>query len=206
MASDTKETIKDGESEDTYTERVMGFIKGLGCPTDIFVYNPCEAGKVLEECIKDQADIDLLHDILEDLPAYKSLMASDESDNPYGLDLITLHAIRMILQESKDAGYGKSWAKHGEGGVWLNAARKIDRLRTLALLVLSGSDKVTDENRISLIDTLIDLSCYIDMWISYIVKIRPDNFKQWLITRWCRSTGEDEGTILETLRNVGTKI
>ena len=161
---------------------------------------------VIVDEASDQADIDLLHDILEDLPNYKSLMASDESDNPYGLDLITLHAIRMILQESKDAGYGKSWAQHGEAGVWLNTVRKIDRLKTLALLVLSGSEKVTEDIRVSLVDTLIDLANYVDMWVSYIAKIRPDDFKQWLITRWCRSTGEDEETILETLRNVGTKI
>lgn len=188
-------------------------MRSINCPTDFEVHHPCDTEKAMTESLAahdermtDEADLDLLYDILEDLPAYKNLMASDESDNPYGLDLITLHAIRMILQESKDAGYGRSWAKYGEGGVWLNTARKVDRLRTLALLVLSGSDKVTGDIKVSLVDTLIDLANYCDMWISYIVKIRPNDFKQWLITRWCRSTGESEEAILETLRNVGTKI
>lgn len=124
-----------------------------------------------------------------DMPYMKGLLMSDESKSPYGIELLRLASLMLYLHMAKDAGYGRSWSKHGEVGVYENLMRKDDRLEQLSLLIMSDHDMVERRHRVAFVDVLIDRALYCMMWVSYVAKVRPDDFMAWLEDSWCKSTG-----------------
>lgn len=92
-------------------------------------------------------------------------------------DNALMHAVLaplLHMQYRKEGTYGDSWAKRGEIGVFFNISRKFDRLEHI---VLNGA---RDEVGESDIDTVADLANYALLWLTYIARERPDQFKDWL--------------------------
>ena len=122
-------------------------------------------------------------EIDKDLARLASAIRSDISDDPYGIDMIKLSALALALWGVKDAGYGRSWAKRGVDGVHHNVMRKEDRLVQLLQLSDDLSTVVCanyDEYVEPLLATLVDLSNYCLMYVSYLAKQYPDEFEKWL--------------------------
>jgi len=149
----------------------------------------------------------VLTEILSENPDYAKLMLSDESDNPYGIPMTDVASIVLSYQSSKDAGYGRSWAKRGHAGVFHNVMRKADRydklaermklLETVSLVFMSETAQ-TRTVETAFIDLLIDVSAYCMMWLSYLAK--TDNaFMRWLESTYCPETGEDYGRVVRRL-------
>lgn len=113
-------------------------------------------------------------------------LLENPGEDPYGVDLHRLCAVLLTYQQSKEVGYGGSWARRGEVGVYMNLMRKSDRLETLVPLVLSG-----ECDGMALVDTLADLINYGMMWISYIGAARPNDLEKWIRDVFCKETGAD---------------
>lgn len=148
-------------------------------------------------------DLDIMLDIIKrDMPQYANLAFRDESSDPYGIPMDRLAAIILWLQQVKDAGYGRSWAKRGEMGVFHNVMRKEDRAEVLAKhaqAIMSGHESVGRPTRVSFIATLVDRVNYCMMWISYIAKVRPEDFIAWLEDDFCIDVGMSVDDVLEFL-------
>jgi len=76
----------------------------------------------------------------------------------------------------REATYDLSFAKRGEIGVWINTARKYDRIDKLAKGVLSGNNP---EYGVILVDALVDLSIYATKWLDVIGHLRPEDVEEW---------------------------
>lgn len=125
-------------------------------------------------------------------PHIIDLLYTDHSGDPYGIPIAKLAALQLVFHNCKDAGYGRSWAKRGEVNAFSNTMRKADRLERLGVIVLSGNDTVVSmAHHVALVDTLLDQSNYDLMWVSFIAKVRPDVFEEWLRSTWCKATGID---------------
>jgi hypothetical protein len=144
----------------------------------------------------------MLEIIKQDMPSYSSSTLSDESIDPYGVSMDKLAAIVLWLQRVKDAGYGRSWAKRGEMGVFHNVMRKKDRMDTLEKLaqaIMSGHASVGRSTRVAFVATLIDMANYCMMWASYVAKVRPEDFVAWLQDDFCIDVGIELDNVLEFL-------
>lgn len=93
---------------------------------------------------------------------------------------------------AREKTYKRSFAKRGEIGIWMNLARKYDRFEALAPQVLLGAG-----NGVTLIDTLVDTAMYSLKWLDVISKIRPEDFKEWLRTVYCKDTGMTYKDVVE---------
>jgi hypothetical protein len=149
---------------------------------------------------EDTVDLDeLLEQIMNDNPQFERLLGDDQSADPYGIPMVNLASILLTYHMAKDAGYGRSWARRGESGVFHNVMRKGDRMESLfknietleklAKVVMSEHESVSQVIRVARIDNLADLALYCMMWISYIMKTTPDDFTEWMRTRWSEATG-----------------
>lgn len=77
------------------------------------------------------------------------------------------------VQYSKEGTYGDSWARRKEIGVFMNLARKFDRLESMMI------DGAKDEVGESKIDTVGDTANYGLLWMTYFVRNSPKEFAQW---------------------------
>lgn len=149
----------------------------------------------------------MLDQIQEDMPEFANAFCADASDDPYPVPMAKLSALLLLYHACKDAGYGRSWARRGEGGVYHNVMRKADRfdklaerikvLDTHAKVVMSGHDLVDQATRIAFIDNLVDTALYCQMWVDWIAAERPEDFDAWLRHVWCRATGVDYDYVKE---------
>lgn len=92
-------------------------------------------------------------------------------------DNVLLVYVFMVLsnvQYKKEGTYGNSWEKRGELEVFFNVARKFDRLENI---MLKGA---TDEVGESHADTVADLANYGLLWMTYILREKPELFFNWL--------------------------
>lgn len=145
---------------------------------------------------------EMLEIIKRDMPDYANLTLHDGSTDPYGIPMDRLAAIILWLQRIKDAGYGRSWAKRGEMGVFHNVMRKEDRAETLAQYaqaIMSGHPSVGRTTRVGFIATLVDRVNYCMMWLSYIAKVRPEDFVAWLEDDFCIDVDIDVNDVLDFL-------
>lgn len=122
----------------------------------------------------------------------------NDSIDPYGIELYRLAGLLISFQSAKEADYGESWAKRGEIGVYMNLMRKVDRLEMLVPLALSG-----ECDGMVLVDTLVDMTLYGMMWLSYIAAARPNDIECWIRNIYCRETGASEEEVLMILFGVG---
>lgn len=134
-------------------------------------------------------------------PRMIELLHADNSDDPYGVSMEKLASLQVMFHACKDEGYGRSWAKRGEMNAYNNTMRKADRLERLGVLTLGGDlQLVKMVHHVALVDALMDLSTYAQMWVSLIAKLRPHVFEMWLRSVWCASTGityEDVVSLLD---------
>lgn len=101
-------------------------------------------------------------------------------------DVEQLMALLALFHEARERTYRLSFAKRGESGIWMNLARKYDRLDGLVERVLA--DGVEGD---TLIDTLIDTAVYALKWVAVIKRIRPDDLDKWVRSVYARDTGVD---------------
>ncbi|WAB25008.1 hypothetical protein M3_0057 [Lysinibacillus phage vB_LfM_LysYB1] len=78
------------------------------------------------------------------------------------------------IQYAKEGTYGNSWEKRKEVGVFMNMARKFDRLENMII------DGKKDEVGESKADTVADEGVYSVLWLTYILRESPEEFTQWM--------------------------
>lgn len=78
------------------------------------------------------------------------------------------------IQYYKEGTYRDAWSKRKEIGVFFQAARKFDRLENM---MLNGAK---DEVGESLVDTVADLANYAILWLTFILRERPEDFSKWV--------------------------
>ena len=78
------------------------------------------------------------------------------------------------IQYKKEGTYGRSFCKRGEMDIFFNMARKFDRLENMML-----HDK-KDEVGEGKTDTVGDEANYGMLWMTYILREKPELFKNWL--------------------------
>ena len=89
-----------------------------------------------------------------------------------------VQAVMQILNEfhrQREATYDLSFAKRGEVGIWINLARKTDRLDKVVAKVLEGELGYN----VVLVDTLVDTALYAMKWLSVIRTVRPNDWRDW---------------------------
>lgn len=163
-------------------------------------------------CRKDSSVIDLeemrkeLKEIITQNPEKASLLMDDMSDDPYGVSMLELASMLLLFQEVKDAGYGRSWAKRGDVGVFHNVMRKKDRYEQLGAMLeglemssLSGFISGREKYKLSMIDLLADIASYCMMWMSYISRKNPELFKKWVEEYWTPFTGIEYDAVVTAL-------
>lgn len=109
-------------------------------------------------------------------------------------DVESLMETLKPFHRAREETYQLSFAKRGEAGVWLNLARKYDRLDPLASRVMAqvvAGEDVENNDGVTLVDTLVDTAMYALKWLSIIEIIRPEHFTEWLEQVYCRDTGMD---------------
>lgn len=92
-------------------------------------------------------------------------------------DVKELCAILQPFHVNRESTYRMSFAKRGEVGIWMNLARKYDRID--GLMEQIGKAKIQDIY-ITLIDTLVDLALYSLKWLAIIRRFEPESFGIWM--------------------------
>ena len=103
-------------------------------------------------------------------------------------DVTHIMSALLPFHKAREETYKLSFAKRGESGVWLNLARKYDRLDPLAARVLAGDGK--EHDGVTLIDTLVDTAMYSLKWLAVIRELRPETFDEWIKQVYCSDTGD----------------
>lgn len=104
---------------------------------------------------------------------------------PDHLDDVRLVMIMLReFHEAKERTYKLSFAKRGEVGIWMNLARKYDRIDPLAQQYFEGEADIS-----TFIDTLADLALYSLKWMAAIYVLHPAMFEAWVKNKFCPATG-----------------
>lgn len=90
-----------------------------------------------------------------------------------------------IFHVARENTYRMSFAKRGEAGVWMNLARKYDRIDNLARDIFNG---VGVNPGVGLIDTLVDLALYSLKWLAIVKQLRPEDLEMWIERAYCHDT------------------
>jgi len=141
-----------------------------------------------EDWIKFKKEIhDKLHDMLD--PQLVADITVDELVEVYAklpyvhpemelrednLLMTTVFVYLSEIQYKKEGTYGRSFCKRGEMDIFFNMARKFDRLENMML-----HDK-KDEVGEGKTDTVGDEANYGMLWMTYILREKPELFKNWL--------------------------
>jgi len=96
-------------------------------------------------------------------------------------DFLEVTQLFYQLQAYKAQRYGDSWCKHGEAiSVFGNTSRKYDRLQNMVIAkVEAGFDYPDPESEETVAETVGDLGIYSILWMTYIKKNRPEEYKAW---------------------------
>jgi len=86
-----------------------------------------------------------------------------------------------LFHEAREKTYQMSFAKRGESGVWLNVARKYDRIDELAMVRFDGN-----ASTFTLIDCLIDVAVYALKWVDLLARLDPLGFAEWVKNVYAR--------------------
>lgn len=113
-----------------------------------------------------------------------------------------MHAL-LPFHSAREETYQLSFAKRGEAGVWMNLARKYDRIDLLASRVLSSDD---GNNGVTLVDTLVDTAMYALKWLAVIGQLRPEELLKWIEDVYCRDTGMALDEALAQFASVGVDV
>jgi len=94
----------------------------------------------------------------------------------------------MELHARKEEQYDRSFAKRGEMGVFMNMARKWDRVE---------HDMSSDLFDASTIDAVADLAIYALKWMDVFCKIHQTSVVEWLETVYCPFTDDSIDEAIE---------
>ncbi len=94
----------------------------------------------------------------------------------------------LPFHRAREFTYQMSFAKRGEIGIWMNLARKYDRIDNLARHVF---EEVEESAGVSLVDTLVDLALYSLKWLAVIKQLRPEDLEKWIDKVYCHDTSTD---------------
>lgn len=81
----------------------------------------------------------------------------------------------MSFHKRRESTYKMSFAKRGEVGIWMNLARKYDRMDGLMEKIVAGDESI----RLTLIDTLVDLALYALKWLAIIIAYDYKSWESW---------------------------
>lgn len=93
-------------------------------------------------------------------------------------DVEDLMQVIQPFHAVREGTYKMSFAKRGEIGIWMNLARKYDRMD--GLMEKIGRGKVGDVYNV-LIDTLVDLALYSLKWLAIIRRFEPLAWEEWCV-------------------------
>ncbi len=91
--------------------------------------------------------------------------------------------VLMMYHHKQEETYQLSFSKRGEMGVWMNLARKYDRIDTLSKRLFEEKGK----NSPVLVDTLIDTVIYALKWLAVIKVLRPEDIQEWMALTYART-------------------
>lgn len=96
-------------------------------------------------------------------------------------DFLEVCDLFFHLQSHKAKRYGDSWCKHGEAiSVFGNTSRKYDRVQNIIVdYAERGVPLPPPDSDESLAETVGDLGIYSILWMTYIKKNRPEEYRTW---------------------------
>lgn len=96
-------------------------------------------------------------------------------------DFLEVCDLFFHLQSHKAKRYGDSWCKHGEAiSVFGNTSRKYDRVQNIVVdYAERGVPLPPPDSDESLAETVGDLGIYSILWMTYIKKNRPQEYRSW---------------------------
>lgn len=100
------------------------------------------------------------------------------------------HAM-LVFHKFREQQYDRSFARRGEVGVFMNLARKFDRIETS---INSGFEDITT------FDAIADMAIYALKWMDIFCKIHRSIVIRWLEEVYCPTTGK---TISEAYEDFG---
>lgn len=103
----------------------------------------------------------------------------DELDGRHITDVALIAAALVKFHKVREETYQLSFARRGEIGVWINLARKYDRMDELCRQYFQMG-AVTPNLARTMVDTLVDISIYSLKWLAVILATKEDAFKVWV--------------------------
>lgn len=91
----------------------------------------------------------------------------------------------LKLQNDKSLVYGRSYCKYGDVSIFMNVARKWDRIENIMQRAMKeGTDTLYSSKSATptetFVDTVVDLASYGCLWSSNIMQEHPDEWKEFL--------------------------
>lgn len=129
----------------------------------------------IKDCLKQYTSIS--DEGFEDFYKLYSSMPYFSEDMDFRRDnvlLVFVFVFMAKIQYAKEGTYGNSWEKRKEVGVFMNMARKFDRLENM---IIDGKQDEVGESKV---DTVADEGVYSVLWLTYILRESPEEFKQWM--------------------------
>lgn len=133
---------------------------------------------------EEQLDIDdAKQEFLKEFSEYLASQPKIHHDNS---NLLKILPNVLVLQNTKESAYGRSYCKHGDMSIFFNLERKWDRIQNIMEGVMkSGTDTLYDSSvsgtpTETILDTLVDLGIYSLLWVGYMAETHPElweNFK-----------------------------
>lgn len=105
------------------------------------------------------------------LQDFSKIVTSQEHVKEVNMLLLDL----MKFHEAREATYKLSFAKRGEVGIWMNVARKYDRLEELMAQYVEAGNV----DHAVLCDTLADLALYSVKWLQILDHAGKEGFQDW---------------------------
>ena len=108
-------------------------------------------------------------------------------------DVISIMDALDAFHAARESTYAMSFAQRGEIGVWMNLARKYDRIDNLARKTFDDGGS----NGVTLVDTLVDTAMYALKWIAIIKHVREQDLHDWIVRTYCHDTSMSVEEALE---------
>ena len=112
-------------------------------------------------------------------------------------DVNVLMSLLHNLHVAKERVYNLSFCRRGLVGVWMNLARKYDRIDAM-----SCSE---DYRNFTYIDTLFDTAAYALKMVDILRKMYPEAFDKWLENVYCEYTGHSITHVRKILNGDGNE-
>lgn len=108
----------------------------------------------------------------------------------------------LELQAQKASVYGRSYCRHGDLSIFLNAERKWDRISNIMEKAMkNGTESLyqTGTPTETFVDTVVDLASYGLLWVGYIMENHPEAFQKFLESNGLVNSTKPESSSNEIL-------